>query len=93
MAEVVSVQEAASALGPSAALIDVREPAEYRVVHAEGAELLPLSELERDAKRFCELSFGGDEDRCILNSVVQLAGNIPVSCVAYVKAVENIYTD
>lgn len=47
----VDVEEAARRQADGVLLIDVREPDEYREVHARGAKLLPLSELtERSAE-------------------------------------------
>ncbi|HEU0041903.1 MAG TPA: rhodanese-like domain-containing protein [Jiangellaceae bacterium] len=39
----VSVQALAAALPSGAAVIDVREPDEYRAAHIPGAQLMPLS--------------------------------------------------
>ena len=48
----VSPQEAQQQIKNGARLIDVREPNEYQEVHAEGAQLMPLSEFET---RYSEL--------------------------------------
>ena len=48
----ISPQEAQDRLQQGALLIDVREAHEYQDVHAQGARLLPLSELET---RYTEL--------------------------------------
>lgn len=46
MIEDVSPQEGLARVQAGALLIDVREPGEYQEVHAEGAQLIPLSEFE-----------------------------------------------
>ncbi|WP_084050863.1 rhodanese-like domain-containing protein [Deinococcus hopiensis] len=48
----VSPQEGQKMVQEGALLVDVREPHEYAEVHAEGAQLIPLSEFET---RFAEL--------------------------------------
>lgn len=50
--EEVTPQEGQSRVQQGAVLVDVREQGEYDQIHAEGAQLLPLSELE---SRFSEL--------------------------------------
>ncbi|CAM4124190.1 rhodanese-like domain-containing protein [Deinococcus marmoris] len=50
--EEVTPQEGQSRVQQGAVLVDVREQGEYDQIHAEGAALLPLSELE---SRFSEL--------------------------------------
>lgn len=50
--EDVTPQEGQQRVQQGALLVDVREQSEYDEVHAEGATLLPLSELE---SRFSEL--------------------------------------
>lgn len=42
----VSPQEGQQLLAQGALLVDVREPDEYTEVHAQGAQLMPLSEFE-----------------------------------------------
>ncbi|MFD2607916.1 rhodanese-like domain-containing protein [Deinococcus taklimakanensis] len=44
--EEVTPQEGQRRVQQGALLVDVREPGEYQEVHAEGAQLLPLGELE-----------------------------------------------
>lgn len=51
----LSPAEAAPLLAQGALLVDVREPDEYTEIHAQGAQLLPLSELET---RYQELPQG-----------------------------------
>ncbi len=41
----ISLDQLESALHENAALIDVREPAEYAEAHVPGAQLLPMSQL------------------------------------------------
>ncbi|WP_199698578.1 rhodanese-like domain-containing protein [Deinococcus cavernae] len=48
----VSPAEGQALVQGGAVLVDVREPNEYSEIHAEGAQLLPLSELEA---RYAEL--------------------------------------
>ncbi|WP_229684641.1 rhodanese-like domain-containing protein [Deinococcus roseus] len=52
MIEDVSPQEGLARVQAGALLIDVREPNEYQEVHAEGAQLIPLSEFQQ---RYAEL--------------------------------------
>ncbi|MFC5597054.1 rhodanese-like domain-containing protein [Deinococcus cellulosilyticus] len=47
MIEDVSPQEGLARVQAGALLIDVRETGEYSEVHAEGAELIPLSEFQQ----------------------------------------------
>jgi rhodanese-related sulfurtransferase len=49
--QTITIDEWTSRQHDSAALIDVRTPAEYRQSHAEGARLYPLEKLDVDALR------------------------------------------
>jgi rhodanese-related sulfurtransferase len=46
LAPVVDVKQAATLQGQGAFLLDVREPSEYAEVHAKGATLIPLGQLQ-----------------------------------------------